>query len=78
MRPGSTLPERVAVRIGRAAWAAAGVGMAFWLVYAELFRIDALCLWCAATHVLALTVFVVTALGTAADLEDAPGRLPEP
>jgi uncharacterized membrane protein len=45
--------------------AAAGVAMAIWLVYVELFRLDAICLYCTAAHCLAFALFVVTALGTA-------------
>lgn len=58
------------VRVGRPAWAAIGVGTALWLIYTELFRIDALCLWCTAAHLVALAIFVVTALGATAALEE--------
>jgi len=38
--------------------------MAFvlWLVYAELFVIRAICLWCTVVHVLAFALFVIVAL----------------
>ena len=49
----------------RVAASAAGAAMAIWLVYVELFRLDAICLYCTAVHVLALALFAVTALGTA-------------
>ena len=44
--------------------AAVWSGMAFvlWLVYAELFVIDAICLWCTAAHVLAFVLFVIVVL----------------
>lgn len=53
------------VRLGRLAFAAVGVLFVAWLVYAELFTLDAICLWCTAVHLLALALFAVTALGTA-------------
>ncbi len=43
-----------------------GVGMIVWLLYAELFRLDAICLYCTAVHVLTVLLFVATALGTVA------------
>ncbi|MEV4508898.1 vitamin K epoxide reductase family protein [Dactylosporangium sp. NPDC049525] len=53
------------VRLGRLAFSAVGVLFVAWLVYAELFTLDAICLWCTAVHVLAIGLFAVTALGTA-------------
>jgi uncharacterized membrane protein len=43
-----------------------GVGFVAWLVYAELFVINAICLWCTSVHALTLLLFALTALGTAA------------
>ncbi len=37
--------------------AAVGVLMALYLVYIELFQVDAICLWCTAVHVLTLVMF---------------------
>ena len=53
------------VRAARVAWSLIGVGTALWLVYAELFKIDAICLWCTSVHVLTLVVFITTIFGTA-------------
>ena len=53
------------VRWARAMGALCGVGFVAWLVYAELFVIDAICLWCTSVHVLALVLFCFVALGTA-------------
>jgi uncharacterized membrane protein len=53
-----------ALRAGRLVWCLAGVATAIWLVYAELFKIDAICLWCTSVHILSLLLFVTTALGT--------------
>jgi uncharacterized membrane protein len=46
---------------------AAGAGAAFvlYLVYAELFVIEKICLWCTAVHVLALALFGLVAFGAA-------------
>jgi uncharacterized membrane protein len=53
------------VRAGRLLWSLAGVGTAIWLVYAELFKLHAVCLWCTAVHVIAFLLFGLTAFGTA-------------
>ena len=45
--------------------AATGILMVFWLIYVELFRLNAICLYCTASHVLTVLLFIVTALGTA-------------
>ena len=54
-----------AVRYGRLAFAVVGVGFVVYLVYAELFVLDAICLWCTAVHVLTVALFAVVAFGTA-------------
>jgi uncharacterized membrane protein len=56
----------------RLAGAVAGVAMVVYLVWAELFRIDAICLWCTVVHVLAVALFAVLALGVALRPQDAP------
>jgi uncharacterized membrane protein len=53
------------IRYGRLALAAIGVLFVFYLVFAELFTLDAICLWCTAVHVLAVALFGVVAIGTA-------------
>ena len=53
------------MRYGRLALAAVGVLFVFYLVFAELFTLDAICLWCTAVHVLAVGLFALTAIGTA-------------
>jgi uncharacterized membrane protein len=59
--------------VGRArlAGAAAGVAMVVYLVWAELFRIDAICLWCTVVHAVTVTLFAVLALGVAMRPQDA-------
>ncbi len=39
--------------------AVAGIAFTLWLVYAELFIIGAICLWCTVAHLLAFGLFVV-------------------
>ncbi|MGO9853758.1 MAG: vitamin K epoxide reductase family protein [Acidimicrobiales bacterium] len=53
-----------AIRWGRMAWAVVGLGTVLYLFYAELFRIDAICLWCTSVHVLTLILFGSTLLAT--------------
>jgi uncharacterized membrane protein len=52
------------IRKARLAWAVVGLGTVIYLLYAELFEINAICLWCTAVHVLTLVVFVSTVFGT--------------
>lgn len=61
-----------------------GVAMVVYLVYVELFVLDAICIWCTAAHVLAVALFaaVVVAMAgaevagepTSRASADAPGR----
>lgn len=51
----------------RVAGAAVGVLSALYLVWAELFRVDAICLWCTAVHLCALAL-LGTVLWTTAEL----------
>lgn len=53
------------VRAGRVLWSVVGVGTAVWLIYAELFKLDAICLWCTAVHVISVLLFASTAFATA-------------
>jgi len=39
--------------------AAAGVGSAPYLIWVELFRVDAICLWCTAVHACALLLLAL-------------------
>jgi uncharacterized membrane protein len=55
----------VRIRRVRMAWAGIGMVTALWLVYAELFRINAICLYCTSVHILTLIVFATTAIATA-------------
>jgi uncharacterized membrane protein len=42
-----------------------GVAFVIYLVWAELFRIDAICLWCTGVHVVTLALFAVVMLDAA-------------
>jgi uncharacterized membrane protein len=54
------------LRGARVLWSLVGVVTALTLIYDELFRIDAICLWCTAVHVLTLLLFISTVFGTVA------------
>jgi uncharacterized membrane protein len=56
----------------RLALAAAGAGMVVYLIYVELFRVGAICLWCTAVHLTALGLFGVVLAARA----DARGKVP--
>lgn len=57
------------LRWGRLALASAGVLMVFWLLYVELFKLNAICLYCTAVHVLTILLFMQTLFGTAITAE---------
>ena len=57
----------------RAGLAGVGVGFVIYLVYAELYGVGAICLWCTAVHVVAVALFAAVAFGTAArELAERP------
>jgi uncharacterized membrane protein len=62
---------------GRARLAAASVGLlfVFYLVWAELFRINAICLWCTVVHALTLVLFAVVAVVQALTPTAVDGRI---
>jgi uncharacterized membrane protein len=41
------------------AWSAVGVLTVLWLLFVELFRVDAICVWCTAAHVCVLAILGV-------------------
>lgn len=57
--------KQTGIRLGRLAFVAIGVLFVFYLVFAELFILKAICLWCTAVHVLAVALFALAAIGTA-------------
>jgi len=50
------------VRRVRLAAAAVGMVSVLYLVWVELFRVDAICLWCTAVHVLTFALFAVVVI----------------
>lgn len=52
------------VRYARLAAAAGGLVMILWLVYAELFIIDAICIYCTVVHGLTLLLFLLVTAAT--------------
>jgi uncharacterized membrane protein len=63
------------VRPVRLALASAGMLFVLWLVYAELFVIRAICLWCSAVHVLTFALFVLVVLfGWPGEMEPSKGH----
>ena len=52
------------LRRARVGAAVAGILMVLYLIYTELFTLDALCLWCTAVHAITFLLFVVTLVGT--------------
>lgn len=50
-------PPAIALQV---VWSVAGLLTVFWLVYAELFLIGAICLWCTAIHAIVVVVFLMT------------------
>lgn len=47
----------------RLGWLTVGLAMALYLVWAELFRIHAICLWCTVVHIVTFLLWVVILFG---------------
>lgn len=62
------------VDMARLAGAGAGAAMVLYLVYVELFRIGAICLWCSAIHVLAVALLGVVLVARARPATEGPVR----
>jgi uncharacterized membrane protein len=71
--PAAWRSDSVRLRRARVGAAVAGMLMVLYLMYTELFTLDALCLWCTAVHAITFLLFVVTLVGTmqTADAEPA-------
>ena len=54
--------------------AGAGAAMVLYLVYMELYRIGAICLWCSAMHLTAVCLFGVVLGGRAASSKPLPAH----
>lgn len=66
------LPNLAVHRL-RLAGAAVGLVMVLYLVWVELFRLDAICLWCTGVHVLTFALFAVVVIAAALSAEE-PAR----
>ncbi len=50
---------------GRLAMASSGILMILWLIYVELYKLNAICAYCTGVHIVTLIIFALTAYGTA-------------
>lgn len=62
--------KSVALKRVRLASAAIGIVMILWLIYVELFKLNAICLYCTGVHIITVLLFVTTALATAASNQE--------
>ncbi len=60
------------VRRGRVLAAGAGVVAVVYLVWAELFGVGLICLWCTFVHLISVALFALVAVGTALWMPPAP------
>jgi uncharacterized membrane protein len=54
------------LRLARVGSVVVGILFVLWLIYAELFKIGAICLWCTSVHVMTFALFVLIMFGFAA------------
>ena len=52
------------IRKTRVLYSVAGLITVFWFVYVEFHKLNAICLYCSAVHVLTFSLFVTTIIGT--------------
>jgi uncharacterized membrane protein len=57
------IPGRGPVRPIRIVWALGGLAFVCYLVYAELFLVGSICLWCSAVHLVAFTLCLLVISG---------------
>lgn len=70
----SLLLTLVRARRLQLAWSALGLAYVFYLVYAEMFLIGALCLWCTVVHVCVAALFLLAVADATADAPQAAPR----
>jgi uncharacterized membrane protein len=63
--PAAWRSDNQLLRAGRILFSIAGLGSVFWFVFVELFRLDAICLYCTGIHILTFGIFVTTLVGSA-------------
>jgi len=66
MSPWAWRTARREVHLLRMVSLVAGIGFVLYLIYAELFIIGAICLYCTSVHVITFVLFVLTAIAAAA------------
>ena len=65
MSPWAWRSARREVHLIRIASLAAGIGLVLYLLYAELFIIGSICLYCTSVHVITFALFALTAFAAA-------------
>ena len=66
MSPWAWRASRREIHLARIASLVVGIGFVLYLVYAELFTIGSICLYCTSVHVITFVLFVLTAFAAAA------------
>jgi uncharacterized membrane protein len=66
MSPWAWLASRREIHLARIASLVVGIGFVLYLVYAELFTIGSICLYCTSVHVITFLLFVLTVFAAAA------------
>jgi uncharacterized membrane protein len=66
MSPWAWRSARREIHLARIASLVAGIGFVLYLLYAELFTIGSICLYCTSVHVITFVLFVLTAFAAAA------------
>jgi uncharacterized membrane protein len=61
--PAAWRSRSVSIRSARMGGAVAGIGMVAYLVWVEMWQVEAICLWCTVVHVLAFVFFVAVLAG---------------
>jgi uncharacterized membrane protein len=65
MSPWAWRSARREVALARLLSLVVGIGFVLYLVYAEVFEIGNICLWCTSVHVITLVLFALTGIGAA-------------
>jgi uncharacterized membrane protein len=59
------------IRLGRLGYSIIGLLTAFWLIFVEFHKLDSICLFCTAAHILSFSIFVLTVIGTSITSENS-------
>jgi uncharacterized membrane protein len=66
MSPWAWQSARREIHLARIASMVVGIGFVLYLIYAELFTIGSICLYCTSVHAITFALFVLTAIAAAA------------